>query len=162
MDSGLIERNVFAFHFSHNPDEEDSELTIGYYDESRFVDGTLQWFDVTHPVFWALELADIRIGDESLGLCGPESILGKDCLAAPDSGMSYLTMPDWAIAHLSNHAKLGGPFLCDDNDQFEQEDLVYVLSDGREYRLPSHHWVSYTSSETGQGYCSSLATELTI
>ena len=77
MNTEQIERNVFAFHFSHNPDEEASELTIGYYDEHRFVPDTLKWHDVAHPVFWALDLMDIRLGGVSLGICGPDSVLQK-------------------------------------------------------------------------------------
>ena len=97
MDSGILGKKVFAFHMSMNPDEEESELTIGYFDENRYVPGTLKWFPVVHPVFWALQLDDIKIGEKSLGLCGPDSKLGKNnCYAAPDSGMSLLTMPSWA------------------------------------------------------------------
>lgn len=120
MNTGLIDRNVFAFHMSHNPDEEKSELTFGFYDEARFMPGTMFWHPVVNPVFFALDLIDIRLGGVSLNLCGPTSSLGKVCTITPDSGTSMLSMPEWAITQLENegHPQLGGTWDCEENDEF--------------------------------------------
>lgn len=91
MNAELIERNVFAFYMSMNPDLEDSEVTFGSYDRDRFY-GEISWHPVINKLFWSLKLNDIRIGNKSLGLC-----LKKNCMVAPDSGTSYLTMPKWAF-----------------------------------------------------------------
>lgn len=96
MATKQLENNLFAFFLSFNPKQEESELTLGYYDEARYVPETLHWHDVTNPVFFAVELLDVRIGEKSLNLCGPSSVEGKNCTITPDSGTSAITMPDWA------------------------------------------------------------------
>jgi cathepsin D len=37
MRSNLIDSNIFAFYMSMNPQKDDSELTFGWYDSSRFL-----------------------------------------------------------------------------------------------------------------------------
>jgi len=39
--------------------------------------------------FWTIELLDVLIGDESLGICSTE----EPCYAAIDSGTSFITFP---------------------------------------------------------------------
>lgn len=87
MGKKVIEKNIFAFFLSYNPRKESSEITFGYYDPNRFVPESLHWHDVTNKVFFALELTDLRVGDVSLGLCGPNG-LKKTCTITPDSGTS--------------------------------------------------------------------------
>ena len=53
---------------SMNPLIDDSELTFGSYDTERF-EGNLTWHPVINKLFWSLNLEDIRIGNESLGVC---------------------------------------------------------------------------------------------
>jgi hypothetical protein len=72
MEKDLLEDDLFAFYLSYNPDYS-SELTLGYYDESRFETGTLNWHDVVNPVFFSIELVDVRYGDVSLNICGTNS-----------------------------------------------------------------------------------------
>jgi hypothetical protein len=96
MNENLLSNNVFAFYLSYNP-AYSSELTFGYYDERRFEPGTLNWHPVVNKVFFAIELVDIRYGDSSLNICGPESPLKRPCTATPDSGTSMLSMPSWAL-----------------------------------------------------------------
>jgi len=43
------------------------------------------------------------------------------------------------------------------------EDIVFELSDGMEYRLPSHHWIKRTvDSDTNENTCESKFKPLTI
>lgn len=97
IDGGSLERNLFAFFLTSNPKQEESELTFGYYDASKFIPETLNWHKVTNKVFFAVELVDVRIGNTSLNLCGDKSPLKNKCTVAPDSGTGELTMPSWAI-----------------------------------------------------------------
>ena len=62
MENELIEQNVFAFFLSFNPRSEDSEVTFGYYDESRYEPGTMTWHPVVNKNFFAIELLDIMVG----------------------------------------------------------------------------------------------------
>ena len=92
MEYNLIDSNIFAFYMSMNPMNDDSELTFGGYDTSRFV-GSLKWHPVIDQLFWSLNLEDVRIGDQSLGICQD-----RQCFATPDSGTSLSTMPSWALS----------------------------------------------------------------
>jgi hypothetical protein len=100
MNENLLQNNLFAFYLSYNP-EWSSEVTFGYYDESRFEAGTLNWHPVVNNMFFAIELVDVRYGDTSLNICGPDSPLGKSCTATPDSGTSMMSMPTWALDQLA-------------------------------------------------------------
>jgi hypothetical protein len=68
MRDNLVFDNIFAFYMSMNPDEDDSELTIGSYNEERFV-GELNWHPVVDQLFWSLRLEDVKIAGVSLNLC---------------------------------------------------------------------------------------------
>ena len=58
MQQTLLAKNVFAFFMSVN-DEEQSELMFGGYDPHRF-QGPLIWHPVRYPLFWAIQLDDIK------------------------------------------------------------------------------------------------------
>lgn len=94
MVSGILGKKVFAFHMSMNPDEEESELLLGDWDDSKY-SGDLVWHNVEHKLFWSIQLDDVKVNGNSLGLCGPDS--GKNCLLTPDSGTSMITFPSWAF-----------------------------------------------------------------
>ena len=97
IEKELLDNNLFAFYLTYDPDLADSEITFGYYDDSRFEPGTLNWHPVINPVFFAIELVDLRLGDRSLNICGEGSSTGRLCTATPDSGTSMMSMPSWAM-----------------------------------------------------------------
>lgn len=148
MDSGTLSKKVFAFHMSMNPDDEESELVFGNWDESRF-EGDLVWHDVKHKLFWSITLDDILIDGKSLGYCGPDS--GKTCYLTPDSGTSLLTFPSWA--HKQFMKDYGDEKDCDEGDEYDYGDITYVVN-GTSYTLPSHHWMQREKNLFGKGYCS--------
>ena len=92
MAAGIMNKNVFAFHMSMNPDDEDSEMMLGDWDETKFT-GSLNWYNVVNRRFWAITLDDVLIGGNSLGFCTPD----KTCLITPDSGTTSITFPSWAF-----------------------------------------------------------------
>ena len=53
---------------SMNPDEEESELVFGTWDEARY-SGDLSWYKVTHKRFWSIDLDDILVNGQSIGYC---------------------------------------------------------------------------------------------
>lgn len=91
---GILAKNLFAFHMSMNPDEEDSELIFGDIDHERYV-GDITWHPVVDKLFWSVRLDDVRIdtknadgtiNKKSIGVCGKQG--RKECMATPDSGTS--------------------------------------------------------------------------
>ena len=53
MEAGILGKKVFAFHMSMNPSDEESELLLGDWDESRY-EGELVWHNVEHRLFWSI------------------------------------------------------------------------------------------------------------
>ena len=75
MDTEILKSNVFSFFMSLNPEEEESEVMFGGYDEDlidpSYNDGTreLDIHPVLHQLFWSIKLDDIKIDGKSIGLC---------------------------------------------------------------------------------------------
>jgi len=101
MQEGILGKNLFAFHMSMNPDDEDSEVMFGDWNQEKIDPsrngGELEWHPVEHKLFWSINLEDVQIGGVSLGLCSKE----EPCLFTPDTGTSLLTFPSWAMDKFS-------------------------------------------------------------
>jgi len=87
MNMHVLPNNIFSFWLSLN-EKTPSQLLFGKVDSEKF-SGDLQYFPVVDKQFWTIELIDVLIGDESLGICSTES----PCYAAIDSGTSFITFP---------------------------------------------------------------------
>lgn len=120
---------------SMNDDEEESELLLGDWDDSKF-EGDLVWHDVKHQLFWSIQLDDVLIDGKSLEICGSGS--GKDCLLTPDSGTSMITFPSWA--HKKFMDSYGDQEECDKGSEYNYGNITFVIN-GIDYDLPSHHWM---------------------
>lgn len=68
MEQDLVDEDIFAFYMSMNPLVDDSELTFGSYDTAR-IDGDITWHPVIDQLFWSLNLEDVKIGNQSIGVC---------------------------------------------------------------------------------------------
>jgi len=141
MDADILKANVFAFHMSMNPDDEDSEVTFGDWNVDRIDQsyndntGQLDWHPVKHKLFWSITLDDILIDGKSAGICNEE----KKCLFTPDTGTSLITFPTWATNKFKeNYPDLNKKHSC--TSEFGYGDLTYVIN-GIEYPIPSHHWM---------------------
>ena len=75
-----------------NPLKDDSDLTVGYYNEEKFNIKTLKWHPVIDKLFWSIKLDDIKVNGVNLNLC-----VEKTCMVTPDSGTSLSSMPPWAM-----------------------------------------------------------------
>ena len=82
-----MKSNMFAFYLSSG---DDSDLTLGYYDKSRFK-GDLSWNDVQYKYMYGVKLDDLKVNDKSTEICKE-----KDCLITFDSGTSLMSIPSFA------------------------------------------------------------------
>ena len=74
------------------------------------------------------------MGGVSTGYCTREDI---NCLACPDSGTAYLTLPK---GHYEVFDKAHGATTdCAPGQEMKAKELTYVIN-GIHYALPSHHW----------------------
>ena len=153
MDTEILKSNVFSFFMSLNPEEEESEVMFGGYDEDHidpsYNEGTRE-FDihpVLHQLFWSIKLDDIKIDGKSIGLCDD-----KDCLFTPDTGTSLITMPGWAKRQFESEYPQYMKNDCT-SDEFGFGELTYVIN-GIDYPIPSHHWMKrYIDQDDGNDQC---------
>ena len=113
-----LDKNLFTFYYSS---DENSEVSFGGIDYSKFA-GDIMWNDVIEEFYWVIEISDIRLGKESLGLCE------EGCKAAVDTGTSFLTAPPEHLNRLLDSFYLN----CKDLDTVES--LVFVIG-GFEYEI---------------------------
>lgn len=59
MEEKLLVNNLFAFFLSVNQ-YEDSEITFGWYDTSKFY-GSLSWYPVMNKLYWSVKLDDVKV-----------------------------------------------------------------------------------------------------
>jgi hypothetical protein len=107
---------------------------------------------VIDKLFWALELDDIKLNGESLGLCD-----WKSCTVTPDSGTSYSTMPTWAMEDAEKLLPLKED--CKSDHKFGT--LTYVI-DGVDYDISSSHFMERFQTPEGGYNCEFTITELDI
>lgn len=146
MYEGILGFDIFAFHMSMNPDDEESEVMFGDFNpdkiDHRRNNGEIEWHDVEHKLFWSINLEDVKINGNSLGMCSEED----PCLFTPDTGTSLITMPSWATDKFKqDHPEWGVATACD--SEFTYGDLTYVIN-GIEYPIPSHHWMERTINDS--------------
>ena len=92
MQQALLNDNIFSIYFSTEGDTSTvAEILFGGIDEDLYT-GEIYYNDVIDDAYWALQLDDVLIDGESLGVCDQ----GIDCMIMIDSGTSYLSMPNWA------------------------------------------------------------------
>ena len=155
MDDGILKRDVFAFFMSMNPDDEDSDVMFGDWDNDRidpdYNNQTLEWHAVKHKLFWSIQLDDVKIGDTSLGLCNNDT---RKCLFTPDTGTSLITFPSWAMNQFeSDHPNFKTQHSC--TSELGYGNLTYVIN-GIDYPIPSHHWMTKevdSKGSDGEGNC---------
>mmetsp|Transcript_14873 Transcript_14873/g.25334 ORF Transcript_14873/g.25334 Transcript_14873/m.25334 type:complete len:109 (+) Transcript_14873:368-694(+) len=106
MKNQELTKNLFAFFIVNDFEEKrlglKSELTLGYFDDSKFK-GDLKWHPIVHKYMFAIQLDDIKVNGKSLNLgCGTS----HNCTATIDSGTSHLAMPKWAIQQVQGRIPL--------------------------------------------------------
>ena len=156
IESKKLNKNVFSWYLSQNPDEQ-SEILFGGWDSTKFT-GTIEWHPVMHKLFWSIKLDDIKIGGKSTGFCNRN---GANCLVCPDSGTSLATFPP---SHYELFKKeYGDTIPCAAGEELQFPDLVYVIN-GIDYVMPSHHWVRRKIDDNNElgGNCSAIISQLDV
>jgi hypothetical protein len=153
---GLITHRMFAFSLESDH-EKGSELILGSPAASNY-QGQLLWLPVLHnvetshrPVAWLVDLDGLVLRSHSsdLKLCGEE--WGQhQCVALPDSGTSFLALPEPLFSQFTATLQKARPdcfvdqhknILCNDKSvlgmptlTFTFQDVIFEL-DGRDYLL---------------------------
>lgn len=88
MDQGLLDENVFAFFLGDN---EESELSIGGVDETKFK-GEIHKVDLVKPKYWEIMVDRMSVGDYEVT---------TDVTAIVDSGTSLLIGPTKYVSKIA-------------------------------------------------------------
>lgn len=151
IEQGILSENLFAFYMSMNPEKDPSELVFGQVNEDRY-EGEINWHDVQYELFWNLKLDDIKINGKALNICEGK----ENCYVTPDSGTTFLTVPMWAMDKIDEAWQHQD---CESDGDFGE--LTYII-EGKEYSIPSNHWVTRREDQLGNGHCTSLISVLDI
>ena len=111
--------------------------------------GVPDWHHVEDRLFWSIQLDDILIDGNSLGLCNK-----VNCLFTPDTGTSLLTFPRVEMeAFEAKHPEWtkGAKTECESEHSFGN--LTYKIN-GIEYPIPSSHWIERVPQPDGSNHCS--------
>lgn len=140
----LLKNNLFAFYLAAESSSMDSDLTFGYYDKTKF-SGSMIWHPIEYKYMFGIQLDDILVNGESLGLCGPNGIREK-CLITVDSGTSYMAMPGWAYETVGDKLPTAnGGIECDTGREWGS--MTYVIN-GQSYSFSPKEWI-YPPSPSG-------------
>lgn len=138
IDQDLLDEPVFAFSLGDN---EDGELSIGGYDESKF-EGELHPVKLISETYWEIAVDGITAGETSLS---------SSTTAIVDSGTSLLIGPPLLVTQLAHsmgaHANIVGEYFIDCDKLDSLPELVFTIDD-REYSLDGIDVVLQT-----QGVC---------
>ena len=127
-----MKTNLFAFYLTNKADGIKSDITFGYYDTSKFT-GEIVWHKNLSKNFFVLRLDDLKVGGKSLGLCGKNGLMKKDCIVTVDSGSStfaasgsiFKKLPSLGVATHTN------PVDC---KNVPSKKLTYVIN-GHDYEI---------------------------
>jgi len=91
--AGVLKEPLFSVFFGN--DGEESQITFGEV-KKELMASELFWAPVTTPGYWQVEMREVFLGKEKLGLCSGES----HCQVAVDTGTSLLAAPSDVVATL--------------------------------------------------------------
>ena len=138
MKQHLLKHNLFAFYLTDDTSTMDSDLTFGYYDRTKYT-GNMHWSPVLFKYMFGIQLDDILINGESVGLCGSEGINKTNCLITVDSGTSYMSMPTWAEDVLRGRVPtVEEPVDC--NTPAEFGTFTWVIN-GKDFTFEPDEWI---------------------
>mmetsp|Transcript_31054 Transcript_31054/g.92236 ORF Transcript_31054/g.92236 Transcript_31054/m.92236 type:complete len:434 (-) Transcript_31054:137-1438(-) len=93
VEAGVLKEPLFSVFFGN--DGEESQITFGEV-KKELMASELFWAPVTTPGYWQVEMREVFLGKEKLGLCSGES----HCQVAVDTGTSLLAAPSDVVATL--------------------------------------------------------------
>lgn len=96
--------SVFAVFLRNLDAEEDSEISFGWYRQSR-VSGTMRWMpmpeDADDKGYWLVSMQDTYVGGKPIGMCSDFSTHPR-CQVALDTGSSLMMGPSYQVSQLLN------------------------------------------------------------
>lgn len=134
IDQGVVAQPVFAFNLGDN---EDGELTLGGYDDSKFT-GEITWVPLSEAKYWLIDVENVSAGSYSSGTTN----------GIVDSGTSLITGPSREIKKIANSvgatANIMGQYTIDCSLVSNLPDLDFKIG-GKVFSVPGEDLVIQAS-----------------
>lgn len=104
------------FSFTYGSGDKGSSVNFGYPKPSHYK-GKIKWIDVSKPMYWQVQLKDIKVGGKSLNLCPTH-----DCKLVIDTGTHLFTSPSAHTETILTEIGTG----CD-----VKKNITYVVTDSQ-------------------------------
>jgi len=145
LEQGVLRQPVFSV-FLSEIDDEASEITFGQINHEHTA-SAITWTPVSGiSGYWEIEIQDITFNGEDQNIC-------KDCRAAVDTGMSYITGPSGVIDKLEEAMGIRS----DCKNYYQLPRLGFRIQ-GRIFNLLQRDFLD----NTGMIYCASTLTKLDV
>lgn len=140
MKQSLLQYNIFSFYYSRKGPS-GSAIVFGFPNRELYT-GSITFVEVSKELYWELEMIDVKVDGQSLGVC-------KDgCQVVVDTGTSLLTGPPEHVNLLLKKLDI----LENCHNANILPDITYVLRDSRgtyEFKLGPEDYVLKSTAEQG-------------
>ncbi|KAJ3002105.1 Vacuolar protease A, partial [Thoreauomyces humboldtii] len=163
---GVIPRNMYALYMGDERNSTDGEITLGGYNQDRFVQGDLAWnptFPGTERNVTGWRWFTINVDGYSLGTDVHNTTRTVDGVKGDseyvlDSGTSFLSLPTALVSHLvaatnatlTSTSLVNGGYAVDCSHRTSAPDLSFTVG-GKDYTFESHEWIGYDPRQVEVG-----------
>lgn len=151
-----ITNPIFAVFLRDLAADEESEITFGGYQVDRLIGGELTWLpmpreEAEEKGYWLVQMRDVYVGEEALGLCGEES---SRCRVAIDTGSSLMMGPTAQVTKLLQ--KIGAEEQCASISRLPSLRFDFDAASGDTFSMtlaPEEYAELSSSTDGGVGEC---------
>ncbi|KAF9695587.1 hypothetical protein EKO04_006296 [Ascochyta lentis] len=147
LEQGLLDEPVFAFYLGDTNAREESEVTFGGIDESRYT-GKLTNLPLRRKEYWEVDLDAILFGKKTFEMDNTGVIL--------DTGTPFIVLPSRIAEDMNNEidAKRGlnNQYIVDCNKRDSLPDLTFTLT-GYNFTIGAYDYILQADNNILQGFC---------
>ena len=131
---------IFAFYYTYKRNGVKPEMTMGYYDKTKFK-GQMNWYPTVEHRYYSIKLDDVKIKGQALNLCKHLPDKETKCLITIDTGAVEELFPGWIEKPFE---ELGYPTMSkakECNSINDIGDITFVIG-GKDYVYPAENWLT--------------------
>lgn len=160
-----ITNPIFAVFLRDLLSDEESEITFGGYQTEKLVSGELTWLpmpreEAEQKGYWLVQMRDVYVGGEALGLCGDET---SRCKVAIDTGSSLTMGPTAQVRTLLQ--KIGAEEHCSSIEHLPLLRFEFDAAGGETFSMtltPEDYAEISSSTDGGDGECATAFQSLEL
>ncbi|KAG2387185.1 hypothetical protein C9374_001517 [Naegleria lovaniensis] len=140
MQQGLLEKNLFSFYMTKNPQSVSSALILGGVNE-KYYSGPITYIPVQQQSYWLMYMDDVALNGQNMQLCYPA------CAAIADTGTSLIAATPDIMNPILNSIQVN-----EDCSNIDSNPSVTFILSGKSFTLTPRDYVLKISSQ-GQTQC---------